>query len=465
MRVAIASHFGGFQSSYALHVGWHERARMLERFGVDFDFLVNKKCRENLYPHQVNILPNRPSSEPLSERAEFFANVYKDVLKDYDVIFTADMMYQRKGNFLACNAAQRSVAKDLKAWWCHWIHSGWTTRPEKYPWPESLRYTMPPRSFLVYLNSFELPQLAAMYGALPHQVHAVYNPKDIRSFYEMDPLAWRIIDELNIPQKRAVQIFPFCSTRMDAKGIDGVVRMMAAVKRAGLPVALVLANANSKKRIVEIEEKTKWIEAQGLTHGKDFLWTCFLNDHRPLPRKTIADLFKLSNLFTFTSYRETVGNVFQEAKISGCQLVLSSALPCLQEMGGPEAIYIETDHKTPGIRDNEPGDMQTVGYSPDADTYFDEIAEVLIPRLPDRSHQWYFSLDRIWHEQLHLLLERAYAASKGEDYMLVGNDTIKPSEVVTVLEPMEAYGMNRQWGTDHPKTDLPHDPESKDESP
>jgi len=54
MKVAICSHFGGFQPSYALHVGWHERGRILERYGVDFDFLVNEKCKDKLYPHQKN---------------------------------------------------------------------------------------------------------------------------------------------------------------------------------------------------------------------------------------------------------------------------------------------------------------------------------------------------------------------------------------------------------------------------
>ena len=454
MKVAIASHFGGFQSSYALHVGWHERARILERFGVDFDFLVNKKCKEGLYPHQLNVLPNRPTSEPLGDRAEFFANAYRDLLKDYDVVLTADMMYQRKGNFLACNAAQRAVAKDLKAWWCHWIHSGWTTRPEKFDYPDNLRYTMPPRSFLVYLNSYELPQLADMFKAEPHQVHAVYNPKDIRSFHEMDPLAWAIIDELKIYHKQAIQIFPFCSTRMDAKGIDGVIKMMAALQRAGQDVALVLANANSKKRKDEIEGKIKYMESLGLVHGEDFMWTCFMNNHKPLPRKTIADLYKLANMFTFTSWRETVGNVFQEAKVSGNLLILNGALPCLQEMGGPEAIYIDVDHKTPGIRDGQQGDMQMVGYNPSEEAYFDEIAEVVIPRLPDRSHQWYFSLDRIWHTQLHLLLARACAAGRGEDYMAIKmEDIVKDSPPPTVPAPMGAHGLNQQWGHDSPRTD------------
>jgi len=461
MKVAICSHFGGFQSSYALHVGWHERARILERFGVDFDFLVNKKCRENLYPHQANVLPNTPTSNPLGERAEFFANVYKDVLAPYDVVLTADMMYQRKGNFLACNAAQRAVAKDLKAWWCHWIHSGWTTRPARFDYPDSLRYTMPPRSFLVYLNSFELPDLAKMYSADPNQVYAVYNPKDVRSFHEMDPLAWGIIDALNIPQSDAIQIFPFCSTRMDAKGIDGVIKVMAALKRKGLKVSLILANANSKKRVAEIEGKIKYMEDMGLVHGQDFVWTCFGNDHKPLPRKTIADLYKLSNIFTFTSWRETVGNVFQEAKISGNLLVLSGALPCLREMGGPEAIYIDVGHKTPGIRDGEAGDFQQVGYNPDEETYFDEIAEQIIPRLPDRSHQWYFSLDRIWQMQMEPLLRRAGLASAGKDWADVKPTTIFMERQVPA--PMEAYAVNRQWGDGHRQTDTPHDPASNEE--
>lgn len=447
VRVAICSHFSGFQSSYALHVGWHERARLLERHQINFDFLVNKKCREGLYPHQKNCLINPPTADPFRVRTQAFYKLYKDVLKDYDVILTADLVYQRKGNFLAYNAAMNKVAPELKGWWCHWIHSSWTARNPNVGYPESLRYNLAPRSFLVYLNSFELPGLQQMYNAPPDKTYAVYNPKDIRSFHEMSPLVWRVSDILDFKNKDAIQIFPFCTTRMDAKGILGVIKVHAALKRAGKKVALVLANANSSKRRAEIANKKKYMESLGLKENEDYLWTCDINNDKPIPRKDVADIFKLSNLFVFASWRETVGNVFQEAKISGCLLVLNHALPCLQEMGGKDAIYIMTDHKTPGVRDGEPGDFQKVMYQNGTEnSFFDEVAATVIKRLPDKSHQWSFSLDSIFEQQMCPLLIRAYRASKGEDYSDIA--AVKYVGERALPQPFAAYGVNKQWGKD-----------------
>jgi len=447
MKVAICSHFGGFQSSYALHVGWHERARMLERYGVDFDFLVNMKCKTDIYPHQKNCLPNPISELPFADRVAQFKEAYLEFLEPYDVVLTADMVYQRKGNFLPQSAAMREVAEKLKAWWCHWIHSSWTTRDLSASYPENLRYQIPLKSFLVYLNSFELPGLQRMYNAEPWQCHPVYNPKDIRSFHEMDPIVWKISDILDLPNKQVVQVFPFCTTRMDSKGIDGVIHMFAALKRCGQRVALILANANSKKRMDEMRLKKEWMNHLGLVENEDYLWTCDINIHKPIPRKSIADLYKLSNLFVFASWRETVGNVFQEAKISGCQLVLNENLPCLKEMGGRDAIYINFSHKTPGIRDGQAGDFRLVSYNPSIAQYFDEIAMMVIPRLRDLKNQWYFSLDRIWLDQMEPLLRRAYRASRNEEYLNIKRLDYwdKP---VRVPKTWGLYGVNKQYGQD-----------------
>ena len=447
MKVAVCSHFGGFQSSYALHVGWHERARILERFGVDFDFLVNEKCKQGLYPHQRNCLPNPSTEKPFEERVGVFTEAYKELLKPYDVVLTADMVYQRRGNFLAYNAAMREACGELKAWWCHWIHSSYVDQDLGAPYPEVLRFRIPPKSFLVYLNSFELPGLAQMYGATPWQCYPVYNPKDARSLMEVDPIVWKISDILNLPTKQVVQVFPVCTTRMDAKGIDGVIHTFAALKRLGQRVALIIANANSKKRPDEMGAKKAKMERLGLREGKDFLWTSDINNHRPIPRKTVVDLFKLSNLFVFASWRETVGNVFQEAKTCGCQLVLNKNLPCLQEMGGRDAIFIDFSYKTPGVRDGMPGDLQQVDYNPTPQQYFDGVAHQIIPRLRDLKEQWFFSLDRIWLDQFEPLLRRAYLASRGEQFLNVQPLKEWTGPVKTPL-PWNAYAANAQWGKD-----------------
>jgi hypothetical protein len=419
MRVAILSHFQSFAPSYALAVGWYERAKMLEYFGVDFTFFTAKNCPPGSYPNQQSVLYTIPGSRPYKEKVERFTNQYIELLADYDVVLTPDIIYQRKGNFLAWNQAARNAARVIRPWWCHWIHSSWVQRPNNINFkdPDSLRFTMMDRSFLVYLNEAESHQLCQMYDTEPKWVRHVHNAKDPRVFFDMHPFSWHIIKQLKLYEKEAVCIFPHCSTRMDAKGIDSVIRVMAGLKRAGLSVGLVFCNANARKVQHEIGEKRQFIADRGLVEGKDYMFTHELDEYRPMPRQVVRDLMQVSNLFVFGSWRETTGNVFQEAQITGNLLVLNQHLPCLQELADKNrTIWLDTSYKTPGRMDGQTGDLQQVNYLPNEEPYFDHLAKVrIIPNLWPKTHMWAFSFERIWHTQFKPLLDEAYKMAHSID--------------------------------------------------
>ena len=57
VKVGILTHFTSFNPGYALHVGWLERAKMLQYFGVNFDFLLSIKNKSDVYPRSKKILP------------------------------------------------------------------------------------------------------------------------------------------------------------------------------------------------------------------------------------------------------------------------------------------------------------------------------------------------------------------------------------------------------------------------
>lgn len=431
-RIAILSHFDSFQAGYALHVGWLERARLMKYFEQDFDFLVNTNCPADIYPNQKNCLTKIKTSRPFKDQVDHFADLYLDVLDGYDFIMTADLVYQRKGSFLAQNAAQRIAAPDLGCHWLQWIHSSWTTRPmmpvgefDMLQKPERLRYIMPPKSTIIYLNSIELDGVMQMYQCGPHEVYPVYNPKDFRSFNNMHELSWLISVKMKFWEKDAIMLFPFCATRMDAKGFDVVAHMFAAFKRKGMKVALIFAVANSRGQQQEIAAKDKMLAKMGLIRDEDYMWTYEVTEKfRPLPRQCIADLFKMSNVFVWASWRETVGNVFQEAKISGNFMVLSNGLPSNQEMGGgPNTVYFPATHKTPGVKDGRTGDLQLVHYldretrQENPEKYFDELTDNFVDRIPTRKHQWQFSYEWIWQNQLEPLL---YKRTYDEDGNFIG---------------------------------------------
>jgi hypothetical protein len=258
-----------------------------------------------------------------------------------------------------------------------------------------------------------------MYNTSPKNVYCVYNPKDPRTFFDLSPLASKIAAHLKLWNKDVLQIFPHCSSRMQAKGIMGVIRVFAALKREGLSVAIIFANANSKSAQDEIMElKILMKDRYDLVENEDYIFTSdWTKNKKPLPRKDIADLMRLANIFVFASWRETVGNCFQEAKISGNLLVLNQHLPCLVEMGGKDAIYFSTDHKIPGVKDHFGcelteeekllGDLNQANYPLGEDAYYNIIAKKIADRLyvmPRLAEKWKFSYEWIWKNQFKPLL-------------------------------------------------------------
>jgi len=411
MKVAILSHFQQFAPSYALAVGWYERAKMLEYFAVDFVFFTAKNCKPGSFPNQSSVLHTIPGSRPFDFKVEKFTAQYIELLHDFDVVLTPDIVYQRKGNFLAWNQAARNAAKVIKPWWCHWIHSSWTERPGNLNLkdPDSLRYQMMDRSFLVYLNKSESGNLVQMYDTEPKWVRHVHNPKDPRVFFDMHKFSWDIIKQLKLYEKDAVCIFPHCSTRMDAKGIDTVIRVMAAIKKQKKSVGLVFCNANARKVQPEIDEKRNVMKGKGLIEGEDYMFTHDLDNYKPMPRKVVRDLMQISNIFVFGSWRETTGNAFQEAQITDNLLVLNDNLMCLHELARKDnVVWLNTSFKTPGRKDGQTGDLQLVKYNPNEDDYFEWLVTTeIIPLLYSKQYMWDFNFERIWYTQFKPLLEEA----------------------------------------------------------
>jgi len=401
MKIGILTHFNSWQGGYALHVGWLERAKLLQYFNQDFDFLVNENCPTDIFPNSLNILTKPAKGKNFTSQVKHYCNLYREVLEPYDYILTADIIYQR--NFIPQNAAIHKVAGELKGHFYHWIHSAWTKRKEDLEYPENLRYKLPPNSTIVYMNKADIGNIASMYGTDTDHVTCVYNAKDPRSFFDFDDISWEITKILNPWQKQVFSVFPHCATRMDAKGLDYVIKILGALKRARLNVGVVFPNANAGKRTNEIIERKALLAAQGLEDKKDFLFTSDLLDNKPLPRKSVADMFRISNLFVFASYSEVSPNILLEAQISECLCVLTNRVASISEFGGPGAVYFDASYKTPGIPSGEVGDLQEVSFK-DEEKYFDEVAAKIIPRLRPK-HIWQYSYEWIWENQFKKLLE------------------------------------------------------------
>jgi hypothetical protein len=217
---------------------------------------------------------------------------------------------------------------------------------------------------------------------------------------------------------------------MDAKGIDGVIDVMAALKRKGASIGLVFCNANARKVDIELNQKREYMKSCGLTEDEDYMFTHHLDEFKPMPRKVVRDLLQISNLFIFASWRETTGNAFQEAQITDNLLVLNKNLPCLHELARDDdrRVWFDFSFKTPGRQDGKTGDFQMINYHPTKEEYFDTFVWTdVIPKLRNKRYMWAFSMHRIWFDQfLPVLQEAAMLANE----VPIGDDGSNSMKVV-----------------------------------
>jgi len=417
-KIAILQHFSTFQPGYALHVGWLERAKLLKYFDQDFDFLVNADCPPAIFPNQLNVLEQPPigttgmfddkhrviNLEIFNTLVTHFENLYHDILQQYDIVMTGDILYQRRGMFLPQNQAYRNITSTLsdKRKYLNWVHSRWKTPNIHAEYPETLLYSNldHPNSYMVYMNETELNGLAKTYHT--KKVACVYNPKDFRSFNDFHSYSWKICKLLDVPNKDYIQTFPVCSTRLIPKGLTQVVETFAELKRQGAKVALIIANSNASNPDAQfkIEQLMPWYERRlNLKFGKDYIFTSEVFNKEAMPRQVIKDLFSVSNVFVFGSKAEVCPNTLLEAQISGNFVCINSALPIAGEfVDEGDAVFFLSDAFTPGV--------------PDYSTYceaknlvdYEEVAKQIRVYAPDVSHKWKYSYERIWNTQLKPLI-------------------------------------------------------------
>lgn len=414
MKIGILTLFNSYDPGYALHGSWLEKARILQYYGVDFDFITCDVYKGNYYPQVRPVINQLPKEASFEEKVAHYEEQLEKLVPDYDVIFTADIMYLNKTEYLALNQAIRNVAPAHVCRWYHWVHSGFNLPSSEPDYPSNLRFSLPPRSKMVYQNTSEADGLAKMYNTTMDNIRIVPATKDMCSFRYFHPLSQIIVRSLDLYNKDFVQVLPFSSTRTDAKGIDFTVRVFSSLKKRGNSVALVLANAHSRKAEGVILQKKYRYPRFGLVYGKDLLFTSDLTGDNSLPALAVADLFTVSNLFVYASFRENCPQALLEAKLTGNLLVLNENTAPLREFGGENAIYFRSSYKIPGMPDSHDGsDSRIIEHR---DEFFDGLAARIEDEMrkqgkiyrSQREAMKQFSYETIWEKYLNPIIEERW---------------------------------------------------------
>jgi len=250
--------------------------------------------------------------------------------------------------YLPYNIALREANLSCKI--LAWTHSAPSDRPTLEDNPHANRFSLPPRTNLVYLNHEDIIALAEMYSAWPKDVRVVHNSRDPRTFWNLDPFVLDLIDEYNLMEKDIISIYPLSTTRMTTgKSLDKAVKLHSKLKELGYKTCLIVPNAhaNADKEKRTISQMQLWASDRGLDNT-DLIFTSLQKAPEyegGVNPKIVSDLFRLSNIFVFPTISENCSLVLLEAMLSGNLLVLNKNVRSLSEFGKENALYFDFDYR------------------------------------------------------------------------------------------------------------------------
>lgn len=299
--------------------------------------LILEPYKENQYP------------EHWKEDAKKVQEACETNMQDIDILICHDIHFI--DTYLPYNIGLRDALPKLKCKVFWWTHSAPSQRQSFENNPHANRFNMPPGK-LVYLNHDKVIDLAEMYGTFQKDVRVVHNSRDPRTFWNLDPLTIKIIDQYNLLEKDIISVYPLSSTRMIGTGkrLECAIKIHSKLKELGYKTLLIVPNAhaNSEREKRTIANTLVWAAERGINQD-GICFTSLLGEEyeKGVSPKVVSDLFRLSNIFIFPTTSENSSLVLAEAMMSGNLLVLNKNVGTLLEHAGEKAIYLDFDYREP----------------------------------------------------------------------------------------------------------------------
>lgn len=324
LRLAIISHFNSMPASYSPARAVRNQIKMLSSHGHKVTIFLqegSKLTEEELGCEIKRIIPKfkRIKMVVNQEIKEKLINLFRtEVEGNYDVVITHDFYLQDTVTF---SEAIRECG--IKTPFLNFARSGVG---------HNMDFSMSNAKF-VYLNYSDVESFAKAIKVPVEQCRTVPNEKEIFYMFNFHPVTKMIIQKFQLWEKDIIMTCPVCSTRLDAKGIDSIIKTFVELKRLGRKVTLIVANSNGRKRVDDLKRKQEMVKEMGL-NDDEFIFTSLLADEEfkiesEVPNQVCAELMQLSNLMIMATTAEVSSNILLEASMTKQLLVLNSDLPCL----------------------------------------------------------------------------------------------------------------------------------------
>lgn len=308
MKIAVISHSENIMDTYSISTAIKNQILMLVKHGHEVTYFGR---RINTYDF-CNVVKEMPSFTRVKHKVdqaakEHLVALFKKHLPGYDLAITHDFYI---ADCITYREAIMECGVDIN--WLHFIRSG-IGEPVSFKMPNA-RY--------VGLNNTDLWRYAKMLDVGIEQMRAVYNIKDPALTYDWDKRTVEIVEQMRLWEKDIVQIYPFCITRADAKGVNELIRLFAELRNYGSKVGLVFCQANKKENV--IEEKTAYIKQLKLEDTD----VAFVGE---VSQRVVAELQQAANLFAFPTIAETCGQTMLEAALGKNLIIVNKNVPVTHE--------------------------------------------------------------------------------------------------------------------------------------
>lgn len=392
MKVAILTMFNGLSSTYSLVNVVADQIAMLLQAGIAPKVLVSECCpdeqRQGVFGDEriewvkiTNTLHGKPIiwhdyAQPTGtvhdsfyEEAQVIAQDFVKHLKDVDVCIMHDILYQ--GWHLVHNVAIREAQKELPhVRFLEFTHSLPVNRPQSMEFPFSARYTDMPKTKFVYPTYSGIPALAKQYDIPEGNCAVVYNSLPLLE--TMSPAVQEVAKHIDLFQPQILMVYPGRLTT--GKKFEKVAALAGAIrKKTEQNTKVIFCDFPSADISSDIYKEM--IQMEGKKFGlqdEDVLFTSDIGYPEGFPRKSVLELFTLSNLFVCPSFSESFGLTVLEAASRGNFIVLNEAVPALKELGSTlGAYFMRWDARNFGYDTHET-------YHPSEAQYYEEHGQNIV---------------------------------------------------------------------------------------
>ena len=323
LKIAILTHLNRAPDSFSPGKAVKNQVKLLQRYGHDVVLFLAEGSQLEVDCEMRKVVTRfrRQKNVIDHDAKEDFKKVLKrELTDDFDVVITQDMYID---DCITYREAIKECGVNLP--FLHWARSG-VGRPIDFKM-KNARY--------VYMNYADVGRFASRINVDSKDVRVVFNEKDGEFFFHWNPITNMIVNKYRLWEKDIIQTLAVCTTRLSAKGTNGVINTFAALKKRGKNVMLIICNSNGRRRLDEIQQTLTYAKERGLNEG-DIVFTSTLasdefNIVNEVPNKIVAELLQVSNLFVFATHAEVCPNLLLEAAMNKNLLVLNKDLPLLYD--------------------------------------------------------------------------------------------------------------------------------------